>query len=441
VRLKTWIVAALGLGCLVALLALSLVASSHRSQDIYARLSEINSRHRRVEANLRLLRSDVNLSGIYVRDYLLDVGGQRASEYQEQLTLFRHTNQATVTELQTLVADGARVNALAAALDQYWAAFDRVVSWTPTERFTHGGGFLLTELIPRREAVLAITRRLEDLNNSLLASESSALARGQAGFGEDMQRLIRRTVLLGLAVAVVVVLRLRVLEQRSEASEHRMRELSRRLVEAQEEERTRLSRELHDHVAQVLTALRMELGRIERISPAVRPAAAQARTFVDDMFLTVRNLALGLRPSMLDDFGLRAALEWHVRDFMQRYGIAVELTTDGPLQAIPERHRTCVYRIVQEAMTNAARHAHCQRIAISVIWTGGKLEVSVADDGVGLEAARRRMGLGLRGIEERVAELGGRAAIAGRPGQGTRLDVTLPLAVTQAEVPSARIAG
>ena len=125
-------------------------------------------------------------------------------------------------------------------------------------------------------------------------------------------------MLLGLAVGVIVVVRLRVLEHRSEEAEQQMRELSQQLVNTQEEERKNLSRELHDHVAQVLTGLRMELGGIERISGDTRGGhrgrrvQGAGRRHVP----TVRNLALGLRPSMLDDFGLQAALEWQVRDFI-----------------------------------------------------------------------------------------------------------------------------
>ena len=154
-------------------------------------------------------------------------------------------------------------------------------------------------------------------------------------------------MLLGLAVALAAVFRLRVLERRSEEqrrspqeAERQMRQLSQRLVATQEEERKHLSRELHDHVAQVLTALRMELGRIERTRPPgdarVGAAVAECERLVDSMFRTVRDLALGLRPSMLDDFGLQPALEWHVRDFTARYGVDVELIVDGDFDALPD---------------------------------------------------------------------------------------------------------
>jgi signal transduction histidine kinase len=252
-------------------------------------------------------------------------------------------------------------------------------------------------------------------------------------------------MLLGVAVAVVVVVRLRVLERRSEKAEHQMRELSQQLVNTQEEERKNLSRELHDHVAQVLTGLRMELGRMERLSPVVSPVVAECKGLVDDMFNTVRNLALGLRPSMLDDFGLQAALEWHARDCMSRYAIDVNLQTEGDLNALPEKHRTCAYRIVQEATTNCVRHAEAKKIQIRVSADGDQLRVRVSDDGRGLDERQRRRGLGLRGIDERVKELQGAMTISSAPLGGTTLSVSLPLPVRQPmaemDVPLARAAG
>jgi signal transduction histidine kinase len=173
----------------------------------------------------------------------------------------------------------------------------------------------------------------------------------------------------------------------------------------------------------------------------VGPAVAECKKLVDDMFRTVRNLALGLRPSMLDDFGLQAALEWHARDFMSRYAITVDLKMDGDFDALPDTHRTCVYRIVQEAMTNCVRHAQAKNIQIGVMAEGDRLRVSVNDDGVGLDPAHRRKGLGLRGIDERVKELQGTMRIWCESGRGTRLVVHLPLPMQVMEVNLARAAG
>ena len=438
--LKTWLVAAIGLGSLVVLIAVSMLASSRKAEDIYAQLDELNRHHRRVEESLRRLRSDVNLSGIFVRDYLLDVARERAPEYREQLAEFRRSTMGTAAELRTLIAGDEQIESLQAKLDDYWQTFDPLFDWTPAEKIVRSAGFLRREVVPRREAALAIAGEIEELNNTNLATQREEVSRRHASFRADLHRLLWQTVLIGILVAVVVVLRLRVLEHRSAEAESQMRELSQQLVNTQEEERKNLSRELHDHVAQVLTGLRMELGRIERTSAGSGPAVAECKKLVDDMFRTVRNLALGLRPSMLDDFGLQAALEWHARDFMGRHDINVDLTLEGDLDTLPDKHRTCVYRVVQEAMTNCARHADARNIDVQVCASHGHLRVLVQDDGRGLEPAGGRKGLGLRGLEERVKELNGTMSISGERPHGTTLVVRLPVPSALTQVPLARAA-
>jgi signal transduction histidine kinase len=440
-RLKTWLVAALGLGSLVVLIAVSMVASSRKSQDIYVQLDQLSSHHRSVEEKLQGLRSDVSLSGIFVRDYLLDVVRERAPEYRDQIAEFRRTSMATLGELETLIGRDDRISGLQTRLDDYWSTFDPLFDWTPVEKIARSASFLRQEVVPRRDAALAIVREIEELNDANVAAQREEVAKRHQAFRDDLHFLFWQTVLLGLAVAVVVVVRLRVLERRSEDAEHQMRELSQQLVNTQEEERRNLSRELHDHVAQVLTGLRMELGRIERMSPTVGPAVAECKALVDDMFRTVRNLALGLRPSMLDDFGLEAALEWLARDFMARYAIDVDLRIHGDCDRLPDKHRTCVYRVVQEALTNCARHASASAIRIEVTAADGQLRVAVTDNGVGLDPAQQRRGLGLRGIDERVNELHGTMTISREPSRGTTLLVHLPLPLTGLEAPLARAAG
>src|SRR5687768_6534823 len=388
-RLRTWLVAALGLGSLVVLIAVSMLASARTAQDIYTQLDQLNNHHRRVEANLRRLLSHVNLSGIFVRDYLLDVAREGAPEYPEQSADFRRTNLATLDELRTLIERDDQIASLQAKLDEYWQTFEPLFDWTSTEKIVRSATFLRREVVPRRDAALTIAREIEELNNRNLAAQQQEVARRQAAVREALRDMLWQTVLLGLGVSMVVVWRLRGLEKRSDKAEHQMRELSQQLVNAQEEERKHLSRELHDHVAQVLTGLRMELGRIERSSPAVASMVSDCKDLVDEMFKTVRGLALGLRPSMLDDLGLQAALEWHVRDFTSRYSINVNLRMTGNFDRLPESHRTCVYRVVQEALTNCVRHADAHHITVNVKTTDRELQLLVKDDGVGLNPAHR----------------------------------------------------
>jgi signal transduction histidine kinase len=450
-RFKTWPVAALGLGTLLLLIVGSVLASSRRAQDIYAELDQLNTYHHEVDANLQRLRSDVNLSGIFVRDYLLDIVRERVPEYRTQLAEFRRINNATLNELRRLTpGHDAQFASLQETLDEYWTTFDPLFDWTPAEKILRSAAFLRREVVPRRDAVLAIAQKIEELNNTNAEVQRAEVARRHQAFRNDLYRLLWVSVLLGLGVALTVVVRLRVLERRSEEqraaaaeAEGQLRQLSQQIVATQEEERKHLSRELHDHVAQVLTGLRLELGRIERATGRsnadAQAAVVECKRLVDNIFRTVRDLSLGLRPSMLDDFGLQPALEWLVRDVGRRSGLAVDVQVEGALDHLPDRYRICVYRAVQEALTNCARHAKASQILVRVA-AADQLSVVVTDDGVGLDPDRRYMGLGLRGIEERVKELHGFVTIRREQGAGTSLAILLPLPAGD-EVPLARTAG
>jgi signal transduction histidine kinase len=451
VRFRTWPVAALGLGGLLVLVVVSLTTASRRAQEIYTELDRLNAHHREIEGKFRRLRSDVQLSSIFVRDYLLDIGN--TPEHRTRLNDLQRANLATFSELRTLGrADGwddVRTQRLEAELKEYWRVTAPLVDRRPGEALP-GVAFLRRAIIPRREAVLALAREIEDLNDVNLAAERAEVKRRHDEFRADVRVLLWQSVFLGLVVAASAVVRLGVLERRSERerafaeeAERHMRELSQELVVTQEEERKKLSRELHDHVGQVLTALRMELGRIERLLPTntlLGEAVSESRALVDNVVRTVRDLAQGLRPSMLDDFGLKAALEWLVRDFTRRFAISAHLRTDGDFADLPDLHRTCAYRTVQEAMTNCVKHAGASRIDVVVRAAADALEVSVTDDGVGIDPARKRAGLGLRGIEERVRDLDGTMSVSGARGAGTTVTIRLPVA-TVGEASHARAAG
>jgi signal transduction histidine kinase len=451
---RTWPIAAAGLAGLLLLVIVSVLTASRRADEIYSQLEALNAHHREVDTCLRGLRADVHLSGIFIRDYLLDAETEHASDYRQRLSQFRRDNMASLMELRTLVTgaeERARIDNLQAKLEDYWEVFEPLFDWTAVEKATQSFRFLRREVLPRREAALAIAQDVEQFNNANLSTQRAEVTRRFASFQRRLRALLWQSLLLGVLVALTAVIRLRIVERRAveqrllaEEAERQLRQLSQQLVAMQEEERKHLSRELHDHVGQMLTALRMELGRIDRVRGPVAaeiPAAvAECRQLVDNVVRTVRDLSLGLRPSMLDDFGLQPALEWHVRDVSRRYGLAVDLTTDGDFDTLPDAHRTCIYRIVQEALTNCVRHAQATRVQVKLDRRGHALEASIADNGVGFEPGRPRAGLGLRGIEERVRDLKGSVAVTTTPQGGTTIRVVLPLPAL-AEVPLADLAG
>jgi signal transduction histidine kinase len=455
---RTWPVAAAALGGLLLLIYTTVGTTSRKAEEIYAQLDQLNTHHREVESRLRRLRGDVYLSSIYIRDYLLDTDREHVPEYQQRLTELRRQHEVTVKELRALLpADAApRMDNLEHRVDEYWETFDPLFEWSIYEKIVRSARFLRREVLPRREAVLTITQDIEQLNNANLANQRAEVSRRLVVFREDLHRRLWRALLLGLLVAFVAVVRLRMLERRSERqradaerAEREMRHLSQQLVAAQEEERKKLTRELHDHVGQMLTALRMEIGRADRARGAgdgqLLQALAEARRLLDTILRSVRDLVMGLRPSMLDDFGLQPALEWHVRDFRRRFAIAVDLTLEGDIDTLPDQYRTCVYRIVQEALTNCARHAQAKRVEIAARFAQNTLDLTISDDGVGIDPSRVR-GVGLLGIEERVRELHGTFEIRTREPKGTELHVTLPVATpampsATEEAQLARIAG
>src|SRR5690606_4119837 len=197
-------------------------------------------------------------------------------------------------------------------------------------------------------------------------------------------------------------------------------------------ERKRLSRELHDEVGQTLTALRMEMARASRLDSVVGSASEvrleECKHLIDSLIHTVRNLSMGLRPSMLDDFGLAPALNWHAQDFTRRYGVMVNVALEGDLDRLPEPHCTCIYRIVQEALTNCARHAHASQVGVSLRREDRSLRLLIHDDGVGMQGdVRESNGFGLLGIQERAKELHGFMFMHSTNGAGTTLRVEIPL--------------
>jgi signal transduction histidine kinase len=219
-------------------------------------------------------------------------------------------------------------------------------------------------------------------------------------------------------------------KQRSEQAEFELRRLSNKLVRAQEDERKTISRELHDEVGQLLTGLRMELGSLSQgaADDTFRQRLDSVKGLAEDALRAVRNLALLLRPSMLDDLGLGPALRWQAKEISSRSGIPVCVEIQGDLDGLPETHRICLYRATQEALTNCAKHSQATRVTISVTEEKDLVSASIQDDGRGFqEQGVRTRGMGLLGLEERVRALQGKLTISTEDGAGTLIRVELPV--------------
>jgi len=252
---------------------------------------------------------------------------------------------------------------------------------------------------------------------------------------EGLQAGLTKTLAIGISAGLLLVLAgmayiLRLERQTdrryTELAESRLQlqQLSASLVDAQENERRSISRELHDEVGQSLGALLMDLGRLSTEQPELRERLEPIKAVTERTVDAVRNISLLLRPSMLDDLGLVAALEWQGREVSRHSNIEVEVKSENVPDDLPDEYRVCVYRLVQEALNNAVRHSGARNAVVEVRQSSGTIQVQVEDDGKGFDPHRTR-GLGLLGMEERVKRLGGQLEITSGP--GVSIKATLPL--------------
>jgi PAS domain S-box-containing protein len=230
-------------------------------------------------------------------------------------------------------------------------------------------------------------------------------------------------------------------EEERRAYTERLEALSRRVLEAQEAERRHLARELHDEFGQLLTGISLNLRAIRAgLGAEARPWLEESIAAVAEAIRQTRNFSLDLRPSILDDFGLGAALRWCAERQAQRAGLAVELETDLPGERPPAHVETACFRIAQEALTNVVRHARARRVRVEAKRRGPEIHIRICDDGVGFDLASVRAeaveagGFGLLGMQDRARLVGGQIAVESRPGGGTRIQVRIPLAPAEEPV-------
>lgn len=442
-RVRSWPILTAAFLILLVLLLVTGLGTLQRGRRTYAELSSLQRHYQEVEGILSSIQTDIHRSGIWVRDYLLDRSELTGENTRQKLRDLRAEMPQEIDALRKLLgpAQAKPLDSLEDELDAYWNYLEPPFKWNQHEKLAMSSIFLKKIVLPRRDAVLHIADEFRKLNEANLVQQRQAIEQKEAELPRYVFRMLAMTVLIGILVAGGSVYRINALERRAEAEQERsetaereLRRLSQQLVKAQEEERKAISRELHDEVGQMLTAQRMELRNLQQLcagctSEALVRLEESAQTS-EQALRTVRDIAMGLRPSMLDDLGLAPAIEWQARDFSRRYGIPATVQLDGELERLPDAHRTCVYRIVQEALTNCARHARAGEVRVAVHGRPDRLTITVQDDGVGFDpTVSRTRGLGLIGIEERVKQLAGSVAVFSQPGKGTTIAVDIPVAV------------
>jgi signal transduction histidine kinase len=434
-----------GLLVLMTLAGAAFVRRLHQLQVDDAQLAQSYIRRHRL---LEQIRSSLYLSGTFVRDYLLDTDPNAARSSRAALYRVRENMQAMIRRYSQSIRpeEKAPFSILISDIDGYWDAVRPVFQWGREERRARAAEFLQAQVLPRRALMMGIADKIDALN-------AQGLADG-AGRATGLFTRLRRTVMaiLGLVLcagtalsmaSILHILRVekqgRVRFEEVRQAQEELKRLSARLVDMQEQERRAISRELHDRVGQSLNALRVDLSNLAAITPAGNREAHRflqtARGLADESVNELRNLALLLRPSMLDDLGLVPALGWQAREVFRRTGLPVDLAADDVPEGLPDEHKTCIYRVVQEALHNASRHAGAHKVQIAVRREEQHLLLTVQDDGKGFDPRVVR-GLGLLGMAERVKHLSGTFEVRSGPGRGTLLTVRLPLITAAASTPS-----
>jgi signal transduction histidine kinase len=426
-----------GFALLILLTAITGFISTQRTAAAARELARIQQDEMAFAIQWNELQNSVSTEAVLARDLLIE--GTSDDALRRQFEAARTDINRKLDQLASNEAtDGGALSPLRDSLNDYHNVLESILRPDPRLRSPEESKLLLRQAAATRQTVFAVADRIRELVEADSRATQRRILESDADTEVYLRRLWSVTVLLSLIVAGGALLSISRLGRRIEAhrgqlegSREELRSLSQSLVRAQEDERKLLSRELHDQVGQMLTAIRMEIRAMLdlRHAPTAEFAerANEALALSDQTLQIVRDMAMGLRPSMLDDLGLGAAIEWLTRDLSRRSGVATSTEIDAQLGALPDSHGTCLFRIAQESLTNVLRHANANRVHVTLLRRDGRLLLTVQDDGSGIDLRTLHRGIGLLGMEERARELHGKLTIDSDPARGTLLRVEIPV--------------
>ena len=444
------------IGALTAGFAVVLAVWAFAGYELISSLGDVRDRVQAEHAAyahaadaVSVIRRNVLEGSINVRDALIDPDDVARETYRDELRVLREAAERRVAEYVPQAQSPAERDEwakLEAKLAEFWPSLEFVFADDLPTNTTRAATMLRRNVRPIRKDVLTLLDNLRTLQQAALEQHNADVAQLYADARARFVWIVGGALLLGLAAAWFATWHVSGLEreinrQRLAETHNRLdlERLSARLVDVQEQERRSLARELHDEVGQALTAIKMSVGvalRTPGTHPRAHAALEEARGVAETTLQGVRDLSQLLHPSMLDDFGLPETLAAYLRNFSKRTGIRAHFSHDDRTDRMPPDVEVCLYRIVQEALTNVARHSGALSCAVSLRRLDGQVELVVEDSGRGMAAASggadARRGLGLMGMRERAQSLSGRFSIDNRPEGGTRVIVTLPVGANAA---------
>jgi len=417
---------------------------SRRIGEVERDAVAINARYMQAQELLSTVRAQVLLGSVFVRDALLDPDPATAADYRQRLEeTYRAVSQALQQYVPVLdsSAERERVGRLQLEIDDFRHTMLQVLETDSSRWPTEARTLLRTQIVPKRELVIRVSEEVQALNRSAFVQQQGAIA----DVYDATQRRLWESLGLALAASFAIALfaiiyagrlETRIREQglQDVQNARELQRLSAKLITAQEEERRSIARELHDEVGQVLTTIKVELAVAQRAIEASGGAPQlldDARSIADGALTTVRDLSHLLHPALLDDLGLPAAVEWYLRGFGRRHDIGTEVLHDRMDERLTSDTEAAAYRIVQEALTNIAKHARATTCRVYLQRLPNTILITIEDNGAGFDTTEverlgGRAGLGLVSIRERASQLRGTVRLESARGKGTRLTVELP---------------
>lgn len=442
----------IGFGALLLLLAFAGATALSIIGTIQTQSDSIREDYIKRNRILEQLRSHIYLSGTYVRDLLLEQDPNLADMHRRELDAARRIIFKNVAYYQQILRGEERApfGTFQTELNAYFSSLEPAMQWNAAQRRLYGYAFMKNSLLPRRMTIVRLADQIAAVNDRQMEAGDRQLANLFLRFRRMLIAFLLVIFACGAIVAFASMRSILRLERTSasrlrdaENTREALHELSARLLDVQESERRALSRELHDEVGQSLSALLLGIGNIaallEHPSEEARAQLTELRHLAEKTVAMVRDMSLLLRPSMLDDLGLIPAVQWQAREVSRNNNVFVQVHAESVPEELPDEHKTCIYRIVQEALRNAVRHSNAKQVHIELAHSAngnhdpGRLVLTIKDDGQGFTPEREK-GLGLLGMEERVMHLHGQFRINSKIGEGASIYVELPLTPLRSEV-------
>ena len=394
--------------------------------------AELIDRNRKDSLQLLRIQNDLNLLAVAMRDMIGNDEPYPLTAWSAQFQRIR-TDLDDAMRLEAAFAPAGRTTeqsaSLSSSLTQFWDAVDRVFALAGAGKEKDAKGQIQLSLQARQEALSTTLARL-------LVQNSENEEKAEQHIAEIYDR-VQRQVYVFLAATLAAILltgfsmirwNRRLFARMAELSERRS-ELAQKLIATQESTLRYISRELHDEFGQILTAMGSMLGRAGAHAPegsALRIDLQEVQQIAQDTLDRVRSLSQALHPVMLDEAGLEATLDWYIPTMERQTGIAISYEKQGVPFAVDSNAAVQIYRVLQEALNNVARHSGTKQTWVRLCFLPATLEVEVEDHGVGFSGRTAKQGIGLVAMRERSELMGGRIVFSTPAEGGTLLHLTVP---------------